>query len=921
MSLGQRYCALCLSVLGLLAVLLPTTPALGQTPTLTPEQQRMLDSLPPAQRREAQRALRQFQSDDSPLDDSTSSISEELSLPPSAMERLIDPAEEYEEPRAQPRSRLVIQFQLPETDDDETVQEEIEEDPVLAQIAGSGHYELDGSGILYLPGLDEIPLLGLTAEQIELRLGAEPELAVFDIRASLLDTTAVGSEALEPFGYDVFESTEYGFASVTTGPVPADYILGPGDTVRVQLFGNVNDIYEFEVSRDGVLNLPELGPITVAGLPFSEFRADLNERVGQTLIGTQVSVTMGQLRTIRVFVLGDANRPGSYVVSSLETISGALYRSGGISPVGSLRSIELKRSGDTIAELDLYDLLLRGDTSDDSRLQPGDVIFIPPVGPQVSVSGAVRRPAIYEVDRNADVADVVGMAGGLAADAFADGARVERIDDSQERTVLAVDVDAPAAGDVDVQDGDVLVIPRVLPEFEDTVVLFGHVQRPGPYQWQPGMRLTDLLGSGLALKPGADRDYVLVRREDPRDGRIQVVSANLSSAFVAPRSEDNIALAPRDRLYVFDRAFGRQRIVAPILRELELQSQFGEPNAVVSIGGQVHAPGVYPLEPGMRVSDLVRAGGNLSEDAFALRAELVRYEVVDNEYRNTEVIDVDLGAALRGEASADVELSAHDNLRISGLPDWDSQWSVTLEGEVVFPGEYRIRRGETLAQILDRAGGLTDAAFADGAIFLRESLREREQEQIEILARRLESDITAMSLETLDTTGQEAIDTGRELLSQLRNTESVGRLVIDLQQALSNRRIDNVAASLELRDGDRLLVPKVAQEVTVIGETQQNTSHLYQPGLTRDDYIGMSGGLTRRADKQLIYVVRASGAVITARRSRWFGRAGSTAIRPGDTIVVPLETDRIRPLTFWTNVTQILYQAAIAVAAVQTFDN
>ena len=203
---------------------------------------------------------------------------------------------------------------------------------------------------------------------------------------------------------------------------------------------------------------------------------------------------------------------------------------------------------------------------------------------------------------------------------------------------------------------------------------------------------------------------------------------------------------------------------------------------------------------------------------------------------------------------------------------------------------------------------------------MRESLREREQQQIEILARRLESDLTQLSLESLDTTGTAALTTGRELLTQLRSTEAVGRLVIDLEQLLSSGR-EGGYADLELRDEDRLLVPKLAQEVTVIGETQQNTSHLYRPSISRDDYISMSGGLTRRADKGLIYVVRASGAVVTSSSSRWFRRSNIDEIRPGDTIVVPLETDRIRPLTFWTNVTQILYQAAIAVAAVDTFGN
>ena len=377
---------------------------------------------------------------------------------------------------------------------------------------------------------------------------------------------------------------------------------------------------------------------------------------------------------------------------------------------------------------------------------------------------------------------------------------------------------------------------------------------------------------------------------------------------------------PRDRIHVFSLEYGRQRVIEPLLDELELQSAYGQPNPVVTVSGTVRAPGTYPMESGMQISDLLRAAGDRAEDAYALNAELVRYDVVNNEYRSTEIVNVDLAAVLRGDTNADFLLTEHDNLRISTVPEWNTLWTVTLEGEVTFPGEYRIRRGETLAQLLERAGGLTDAAFPEGAVFLRDSLRLQEQQQIDLLSRRLEADLTSLSLQSVETTGSDTLSTGRELLSQLRNTEAVGRLVIDLPGIESSTRS---VTPLELRDGDRLLVPKQPQSVTVIGETQQNTSHIYDDTLSRDDYIALSGGLTRRADRGLIYVVRASGAVEAGGRSRWFGRGTSKGarIRPGDTIVVPLETDRVRPLTLWTSVTQILYQAAIAVAAIETFNN
>jgi protein involved in polysaccharide export with SLBB domain len=765
--------------------------------------------------------------------------------------------------------------------------------------------------------VDAIPLLGLVEEDIERRVGAEPYLSPFEIDVRILGQESIGIDALEPFGYDVFEPKGTTFDAPSTGPVPPDYVLGPGDTVRVQLFGNVNGIYEYEVSRDGILNLPEIGPVTVVGLPFSEFRADLNERVKQMLIGTQVSVTMGQLRTIRVFVLGDANQPGSYVVSGLATIGSVLYQSGGVSRVGSLRNIQLKRNGRIVTTLDLYKVLLQGDTSADKRLQPGDVIFVPPIGNTIGVSGAVKRPAIYETKGAATIADAVQLAGGLAPDAFGKGARIERVDD--ERTTIAVDLTNLDSSKLKVRSGDTLIVPDILPNLEDTVVLAGHVFRPGNYEWRSGMRLTDLIGSTDELKPGVDTEYVLIRREPERGQPIKVLSANLRAALRTPSGAENIRLEASDAVYVFSLALGRQRIVDPLLEELRLQSTIDAPALEVQISGNVRAPGVYPLESQMRVSDLIRAGGNLSEKAYALEAELTRYSSTGGSSRDIEVVQVDLDGIRRGDDSADLALREHDYLIIKRIPDWDKEWTVTLDGEVQFPGEYRVRRGETLGDVLQRAGGLTGEAFPEGAVFLRETLKEQEQEQIEKLARRLEADIANLSLQASAAGESETLTTGRVLLDQLRSTEAVGRLVLDMTQDGSGRY--SAAANVELRDGDQLLVPTQPQVVTVLGETQQNTSHLYRGNLTRDEYIDLSGGLTRRADKKLIYVVRANGAVVAGNRSRWLGRGSKVDIRPGDTIVVPLDTDRMRPLTFWGNVTQILYQAAIAVAAVQTFDN
>jgi protein involved in polysaccharide export with SLBB domain len=895
--------------------------ALAQQIQPTAEQMQMINQLPPAQRQQAMDALRQFQErqrqglpgQDTQLD-AEKDREPVTQTQPGAFDIL-----EPEIPRAEGNTSLVLSL-TPKVTLRPQKLTEIDEDKALSRNRGSHYYRLDNSGVLHLPGLTDISLLGLTAGEIEQRLGAEPSLALFDVAASILSSETVGAAALKPFGYDLFESMEVEFTPQMSGPVPPDYVVGAGDRIRVQLFGNVNNTYDLEVSRDGALNVPELGPINVAGLRFSEVRADIDQRVKQMLIGTQVSITMGTLRTIRVFVVGDVVRPGSYVVSSLATISSALYRSDGISEVGSLRDIQLKRQGNIVSRLDLYDLLLSGDTSDDHQLQQGDAIFVPPIGSTVGVGGAVRRPAIYETTGTTTVAQVLNLAGGLAPDAFPQAATLERINAGKQRSVLSVNVASAEGSSLSIRNGDTLMVPQVLEELTDTVVLKGHAQRPGPREWRSGMRVTDLIPSMAELKPGADSNYILVQRRTP-ENTTETLSADLEAALAMPQSAHNIRLESRDTVHVFDLAFGRQRVIKPILDELKLQSSHDASYREVRVLGSVRAPGAYPLHDGMRVTDLLRAGGRLAEEAYILDAELTRFHVVGDEYREKEIVKIDLDAALRGSPEANLVLTPYDHLNIGAVPRWNSDWSVSLEGEVRFPGEYQIRYGETLSDLIERAGGLTDAAFPEGAIFLREELKEREREQLDALARRMESDLASLSLQSLEEGGGEALTVGQSLLNQLRTTEPVGRLVIDVEQVASGISRARSANDVELRDGDRVLVPVRSQGVMVLGEVQYPASHLYMPNLTRDDYISQSGGLTRRADEKLTYIVRASGSVESGGRSRWFQRDGSSNIRPGDTIVIPLDTDRMRPLTFWANVTQILYQGAIAVAAVRTFDN
>ena len=791
---------------------------------------------------------------------------------------------------------------------------------LITAIRAKNPYQLSLEGVLTLPGFAGITLLGLTEDQATLRLKVEPALQGLDVRVTRLPITKTGPLTLKPFGYDLFSRSPSTFAPVTNVPVPADYTVGPGDELDVQLYGSQNRSLRLIVGRDGTVNLPELGPVNVAGELFSSVKADLETRIERQLIGVRGSVSMGDLRAIRVFVLGEAKHPGSYTVSGLSTITSALFACGGVAKVGSLRKIQLKRQGVLVREMDLYDLLIRGDTTNDVKLLQGDVVFIPPVGPTVSVDGEVRRAAIYEIKNEASVADLVQLAGGLTPQADTSNAMLMRIDEAQHRIVLPVSISTAAAKLEGLRNGDSLRVARLRPTLDSGVVLEGHVYTPGSFAYHPGMHLTEVIHSVDELKPNADLHYVLIRREVPPDRRITVLSADLAAALFAPGSNLNLELQPRDRITVFDLTSGRDRIIRPLLDELRLAGTASRPTQLVHVDGRVKIPGDYPLEAGMNVSDLIRAGGGLEDGAYGGQAELTRYKVVNGEIRRTELVDLDLTAALHGDAKSNLRLEPFDNLSIKEVPQWQGREEVTLTGEVRFPGNYAIKRGETLKSVIQRAGGLTEFAFPQGSVFTRVELKKREQEQIDLLTDRTQRDLSVLAVRGA-AAGQAgataAVSIGQSLLSQLRSAKAVGRLVIDLPATL--HAPVGGPQDVILRDGDQLIVPRVPQQVTVIGEVQTSTSHLYKTGLTRDDYISLSGGITRLADRHRIYVVRANGSVIAQSGSRWFQFSGHTQIKPGDTVVVPLDAEKMPALPFWQAVTQIIYNVAIAAAAVHSF--
>lgn len=808
-----------------------------------------------------------------------------------------------------------------------TTRERTQREDFREQLNRRNPYRIDISGNINLPVLGPVFIFGLSVAEAVIRLQAIQDLSTFNFTVTKLPNRLLESARTIPFGYDVFQRHPRHSALDAQVdaqvPIPLHYTIGPGDEIHLQLFGNSNDRFILPVSRDGTINLPEAGPISVVGLNFEQLREEVQLRIKARMIGVDVAITLGQLRSIQVFVLGDVVRPGSYTVSALSNMTSAILESGGIDPIGSLRRVQLRRAGATVSTLDLYDLLLRGDTHADSRLEPGDVIFVPPVGDTVFVRGEVKRPGRYEMLGPTTLSEAIGMAGGLLPRADTANVSLRRVE--ARLGTVALDINLANEGQDLIRDGDQITVSRDLGQLWQFVRLTGHVFESKDWEWRPGMRLTDLIPSPEILRPQSDINYVLIRREVEANIRIKLVSADLEAAWAAPGSEADLALEPRDTVHVLSFDVNRGEVLRELFIELETQGEFQgklhQPFPVATITGAVRVAGTYPVEPAMRITDLIRAAGGLIDSADAQLAIVSRQvPVADTAGRARESVpfNVHLGDALAGDTAANILIEPRDRVEIRQISNLHANEFVEVSGEVLYPGTYAISRGERLSSLLRRAGGLTSEAFPEGSIFLREALRLREQEQLEHFASRIERRLATASASAPDT--RAIISFSESVLAQIRSTEPTGRLVIDLEAAVGGDPVRDVL----LEHRDQLIVPPRSQEVSILGEVQFPTSHLFTPELSRDDYIAKSGGLSRQADRWRIYTVRANGEVIThkPKRTLHFFRTdlgGQELMRAGDTIVVPFRLRLIQPLLFWSNITQILSNMSIVATVVTRF--
>ncbi len=510
------------------------------------------------------------------------------------------------------------------------------------------------------------------------------------------------STDIKQFGYDLFAGAPSTFAPATEMPVTSDYVIGPGDEVLIDFYGARQERLVLTVTREGTLPFLEEGPMYVAGLTFSKMVSLIEKTVRQKMIGVTAYVTMGRLRSIKVFVLGDVVRPGSYTVSGLATLSHSLFVSGGIKKIGSLRNIQLLRSGKKIGGLDLYDFLLKGDTSKDVRLLPGDVIFAPPIGDTVGIAGEVTRPAIYELKGKTTVGQLIRLAGGLRPIAYKDLAQIERIDSSGSRVVIDIDLKGEDKN-LPVQGGDLLKIFSILDVESKVVFIAGNVKRPGKRAFFEKMKITDIISDNEELLPETYYDYGLIERETGENREPGYIRFNLGKVLAGDRSA-NLELRPRDKIYIFNRAHFRQA-------------------HTVTVDGMVQNPGVYDLKKEMRLIDLILAGGGLLRDANYRKAEMYR---TDPMTREITVHHLNLEKLLSGDESENLKLRDLDRVVVHSIWEEKYKQAVIVEGKVKSPGEYIRATDMSVADLIFAAGGITRDTYMEKAQLFRTDWKTKE---------------------------------------------------------------------------------------------------------------------------------------------------------------------------------------------------
>jgi polysaccharide biosynthesis/export protein len=686
--------------------------------------------------------------------------------------------------------------------------------------------------------------------------------------------TSVGRK-LPLYGHNLFDHVPTTFAPLDRVPVTDDYVIGPGDEILVRAWGQIDLNAKLVVDREGEVFLPKVGQISVAGLKYQQLSDSFRTAIGRVFRNFDLTVSLGELRSIQVFVVGQARRPGTYTVSSLCTLVNALFASGGPSNSGSMRHIQLKRENRVLVEFDFYDLLLRGDKSKDARLLPGDVIYIPPAGSSIALAGSVNVPGIYELrdgpSGGTSLESAVEMAGGLTSVADGGKAVIERIDHHESRSVEEFPLDADGLQRT-LKDGDVVRIFPLSPRFLNAVTLRGNVAHPGRIEWHDGMRLRDVIPNQESL----------ITREYWRTA--------------------NAAGNGRESSHALDWK------TSDIRREPRVATATDAPTT--------NAPTTAKLRE------------EIAHDAPEINWDYAVIQRLNPDDLTTRLIPFNLGRLLleRDEAS-NLPLEPGDIITIFSQNDLAVPLAkrskfVRLEGEFHAAGIYRAEPGETIRHLVARAGGFTPNAYLYGAEFTRESVRLGQQKGLDALIENLEENITRNALAPAGVNPDEAADqrarleAQRQMVDKLREVTASGRVVLDLKPD-SNSVADLPEIAVE--DGDRFVVPYRPSTIEVLGAVYNKNSFLYQPTGRLDDYLKRAGGPIREADTARMFVIRADGSILSRQSVKgfWDGGFASLRLMPGDAVVVPERLSHgafLRGLRDWS---QVFSQFALGAAAVR----
>ncbi|HKV92100.1 MAG TPA: SLBB domain-containing protein [Candidatus Angelobacter sp.] len=731
-----------------------------------------------------------------------------------------------------------------------------------------------------------------------------------------LYTQALPDETkLERFGASLFRNSTASAEkdkSPLSIPVGPDYVLGPGDELVIDFWGSSTQHIQRAVDREGRIALPEAGTLVVAGRTLGEAQQMIQRMLSQQLRGISVDVTLGKLRSVRVYVVGDVKNPGAYDISSLSSVLNALIAAGGPTDSGSYRIVKHYRGKALVEEVDLYDLMLKGVSGGEVHIESGDSILVPPVGVQVTVSGKVRRPAIYELRNEQTLDQVLALAGGVPVTGELSQIKVERVQAHERKEMLSVNVSMSKGSDgrvqvpdsaseeafsrFHVQDGDVVIVAPILPYSNRTVYLQGHVFRPGKYPYKDGFKVTDLIGSFDDLLPEpADRAEII--RLHPPDFAPEVIPFNLHD--VLSKAVEAPSLEPFDTV----RVFGRYEVDAP----------------KVSIYGEVLRPGEYPLADRMTAADLLRDAGGFKRSAYQQSADLTSYSVIDGDHVELEHREVRIDRALAGEADTDVLLKPGDVLTIRQIGGWpDIGGAINVTGEVMHPGRYGIERGERLSSILKRAGGFSSQAYPYAAILDRAAVREAAAKSRQDMVSRIQD----QAISTPGSTRTQMLANQREqqqLLNRLKQIQPSGRMLIHITEPIE--KWANTIADVEVRPGDAIYIPKKPNFVMVAGQVYNPTAITFSPGKHANWYLKQAGGPTSLANKKDIFVVRANGTVVGRGSGEWWsGNVLGATLQPGDTVFVPDKAGG--GSTLFKNLSQsmgLLSGAAVAVAAIKSF--